>query len=191
MLESLTLVLLLAETPASQTTLPRQPEPPAADAPPADQARPTDPLFDRAYVATDDAAFVLNAVENVRQGVADARAAESGLPTPALRSAAASIGKQQQTTLQKLETLAKTKGWRLPEGNPVRTGTVPVSTVPASGAARTSADFIVHQIAFHENTVAQYRAQLSGKGDAELRRVLRDELPGHQKNLQMLLGLKL
>lgn len=186
MLEALTLVLMLAESPAGQTTLPRQPEPPAANAPPADQARPTDPLFDRPYEATDDAAFVLNAVESVRQGVADARAAETGLPTPALRSAAASIGKQQQATLQKLESLAKAKGWRLPEGNPARTNTVPVS-----GAVRTSADFIVHQIAFHENTLAQYRAQLSGKGDAELRRVLRGELPGYQKNLEMLLGLKL
>ena len=185
MLSALTLVLMLAETPASQTTLPRQADPPAATQPPAGQGQPTDPLFDRAQVATDDAAFVLNAVESVRQGVVDARAAEAGLPTPELRSAAASIGKQQQATLQKLEALAKAKGWPLPQGNPGRTGTVPVSS-----AARTSADFIVHQIAFHEATLAQYRAQLSGKGDAELRRVLRTELPGHQKNLQMLLGLK-
>lgn len=179
------LVALLAENTAGQTTLPRQPDPPAAT-PPAGQGQPTDPLFDREYVATDDAAFVLNAVESVRQGVADARAAASGLPTPALRSAAASIGKQQQATLQKLEALAKTKGWALPQGNPARTGTVPVRS-----AARTSADFIVHQIAFHENVLAQYRAQLAGKGDAELRRLLRAELPGHQQNLQMLLGLKL
>jgi hypothetical protein len=182
----MTLVLLLAEPAASQPTLPRRPDPPAASAPPAEQAQPTDPLFDRPYEATDDAAFVLNAVESVRQGVADARAAESGLPTPELRSAAATIGRQQQATLEKLEALAKAKGWRLPQGNPARTNTVPVS-----GAARTSADFIVHQIAFHENMLAQYRAQLSGQGDAELRRVLRAEMPGHQKNLQMLLGLKL
>jgi hypothetical protein len=186
MLEAITLVLLLAETPSSQPTLPRKPDPPAASTPPAEQAQPTDPLFDRAHEATDDAAFVLNAVENARQGVADARAAESGLAAPALRSAAATIGKQQQSTLQKLEALAKARGWRLPEGNPGRT-----SSVPVRGEARTSADFIVHQIAFHENTLAQYRAQLSGQGDAELRRVLRAEMAGHQKNLQMLLGLKL
>src|SRR5688572_19560730 len=113
MLEAMTLMFLLAEPAASQPTLPRKPDPPAAGAPPAEQAQPTDPLFDRAHEATDDAAFVLNAVENARQGVADARAAESGLAAPALRSAAASIGKQQQSTLQKLETLARAKGWRL------------------------------------------------------------------------------
>ena len=186
MLETLSLVLLLAENTAGQTTLPRHKDPPAASAPPAEQELPADPLFDRPMTATDDPAFILSAVENVRQGVLDARVAENGLPTPELRSAAATIGKQQQETLQKLEALARSKGWRLPAGNPVRAGSVPVSS-----SARTSADFIIHQIAFHEQTLAQYRAQLSGKGDPELRRVLRAELPGYQKNLQMLLGLKL
>jgi hypothetical protein len=186
MLETLSLVLLLAENPAGQTTLPRQPDPPAASAPPAEPVLPADPLFDRPMTATDDPAFILSAVENVRQGLLDARAAEGGLPTPELRTAAAAIGKQQQETLRKLEALAKRKGWRLPEGNPGRTGSVAVNS-----AVRTSADFIIHQIAFHEQVLAQYRAQLSGKGDAELRRVLRAELPGYQKNLEMLLGLKI
>ena len=122
----------------------------------------------------------------VRQGVIDARAGEAGLPTPELRSAAAKIGHQQQATLEKLESLAKVKGWRLPDGNPVRTGTVPVS-----GAARTSADFIINQIAYHEAVISQYRAQLGGKGDGDLKRALRDAVPGYQKNLEMLLGLKL
>jgi uncharacterized protein (DUF305 family) len=185
MIPVLTLVALLAE-PAGTTTLPRYPDPPAADTPPAEQRRPTDPLYDKPQAATDDAAFVLSAVENVRQGVIDARAAESGLSTPELRAAAAKIGKQQQRTLATLEALARKKGWRLPEGNPVRTGTVPVAS-----ATRTNADFIVNQIAHHESTVEQFRAQIGGKGDAELKRTLRDALPGYQKNLEMLLGLKL
>jgi hypothetical protein len=181
----LSLIGLLAE-PASQTTLPRHTDPPAADMPPPEERRPTDPLYDRAVTATDDPAFVLSAVENVRQGVMDARAAEAGLPTPELRAAAAKIGQQQQATLARLEGVAKKKGWRLPEGNPVRTGTVPVSS-----SSRTSADFIINQIAHHESTVDQFRAQLGGKGDGELKRVLREALPGYQKNLEMLLGLKL
>ncbi len=86
----------------------------------------------------------------------------------------------------RLEAVAKAKGWRLPEGNPVRTGTVPVT-----GEARTSANFIVSQITYHENVVATFRAQLGGKGDPQLKRELRAALPGYQKNLQMLLGLKL
>jgi hypothetical protein len=186
MLEALSLVLLLAENPAGQTTLPRHPDPQTASAPPAEQGLPADPLFDRPMTATDDPAFILSAVENARQGVMDARKAEDGLPTPELRAAAATLGEQQQATLRKLEALAKTKGWRLPESNPERAGSVAVGS-----SARTSADFIIHQIAFHEQILARYRAQLSGKGDAELRRVLRAELPGYQKNLQMLLGLKL
>lgn len=185
MLAMLSLVVLLAE-PASQPTLPRHADPPAADMPPAEERRPTDPLYDKPIVATDDPAFVLTAVESVRQGVIDARAGESGLPTPELRSAAAKIGRQQQQTLAMLEALANSKGWRLPQGNPVRTGTVPVSS-----HARTSADFIINQIANHESTLTQFRAQLSGKGDADLKRALREAVPGYQKNLEMLLGLKL
>ena len=184
MLATLSLVLFLAE--GSTTTLPRQVDPPAVDRPPPEQRRPTDPLYDKPIGATDDGAFVLTAVESVRQGVIDSRAAEAGLPTPELRAAAARIGRQQQVTLDKLESLAKAKGWRLPQGNPLRTSTVPVSSV-----SRTSADFIINQIAYHESTLDQFRAQLAGKGDAELRRALRDALPGYEKNLEMLLGLKL
>lgn len=184
MLVTLSLVLLLAD--ANQSTLPRHADTPAASAPPAEVRQPTDPLYDKPIGATDDQAFVLTAIENVRQGVMDARAGESGLPTPELRAAAATIGRQQQATLDKLEALAKTKGWRVPEGNPARTGSVPVS-----GAARTSADFIINQIAHHEAALTQYRAQIAGKGDPDLKRALRDAVPRYQKNLEMLLGLKL
>jgi hypothetical protein len=184
MLATLSLVLFLAEQPT--TTLPRHADPPAAENPSPEQRRPTDPLYDKPIGATDDAAFVLTAVESVRQGVIDSRAAEAGLPTPELRAAAAKIGRQQELTLDKLESIANAKGWRLPQGNPGRT-----STVPVSNATRTSADFIINQIAYHESTVDQFRAQIGGKGDAELRRALRDALPGYQKNLEMLLGLKL
>ncbi len=184
MLATLSLVLVLAEQPT--TTLPRHADPPAAETPSPEQRRPTDPLYDKPIGSTDDNAFVLTAVESVRQGVIDARAAESGLPTPELRAAAADIGRQNQTTLEKIEGVAKKKGWRLPQGNPGRTSSVPVNSV-----ARTSADFIINQIAYHESTLDQFRAQLGGKGDPELKRVLRDALPGYQKNLEMLLGLKL
>jgi len=185
MLATLSLVLLLAE-PAGQTTMPRHADPPAAETPPAEVRRPTDPLYDKPITATDDPAFVLVAVENARQGVIDARAAEAGLPSADLRAAAAKIGKHQQATLEKLESLAKAKSWRLPQGNPVRTGSVPVGS-----AVRTSADFIVNQIAYHETTITQFRAQLAGKSDPDLKRALRDAVAGYQKNLEMLLGLKL
>jgi predicted outer membrane protein len=191
MLEALSIMLMLAESP-SQTTVPRRVETPTAP-PPTDRPRTgdgpfetADPLFDKPLTATDDAAFVLSAVESGRQGVSDARAAETGLTSPALREAAAKISQQQEVTLKKLEAIAQRKGWRLPESNPGRTGSVPVTN-----ADRTHANFIVHQISYHQTTLAQYRAQLSGNGDAELKRALRDALPGYQKNLQMLLGLKL
>ncbi len=117
MLTTMSLMVMLAQ-PAGETTLPRHADPPAAETPSAEVRRPTDPLYDKPITATDDAAFMLSAVENVRQGVIDARAGEAGLPTPELRSAAAKIGHQQQATLEKLESLAKAKGWRLPDGNP-------------------------------------------------------------------------
>jgi predicted outer membrane protein len=182
MLEALALMVMLAD---QGPTLPRQADPSAAPVPPT-ESRPTDPLYDRPREAADDASFVLTAVESVRQGVMDARAAESGLPTPELRSAAAKIGQQQEATLARLEAVSKQKGWRLPQGNPVRTGTVPVSS-----AARTSADFIINQIANHQSTLDQFRTQLAGKGDPELKRALQAAVPGYEKNLQMLLGLKL
>ena len=184
MLATLSLVMLLAETPG-QTTMPRHVEPQAVP-PGQENSPPTDPLFDKPLTASDDAAFILTAVESSRQGLIDARAGEAGLSTPELRGAAAQIASQQRETLEKLEALAKRKGWRLPEGNPERTGTVPVAST-----SRTNANFIVHQIAFHQSTVDQFRAQIAGKGDAELKRALRGALPGYQQNLQMLLGLKL
>lgn len=185
MLTTLALVVLLAE-PASQTTLPRHADPPAADVPPAEERRPTDPLYDRPIEATDDPAFLLTAVENARQGVADARTAASVLSTPQLQVVAARIGRQQQATLAKLEKLAQAKGWRLPQGNPSRGATVPVG-----GKVRTSADFIINQIAQHEGTLTHFRAQLAGSGDGDLKRALREALPGYQQNLELLLGLKL
>jgi len=190
-LEALSVMLMLAESP-SQATVPRRVDTPTAP-PPSDKPRTgdgpfetADPLFDKPLTATDDAAFVLSAVESGRQGVMDSRAAETGLSTPELRKAAASINQHQEATLGKIESIAKKKGWRLPEANPDRAGSVQVSSPD-----RTNANFIVHQIAFHQNTLAQYRAQIAGNGDAELKRALRDAIPGYQKNLQVLLGLKL
>jgi hypothetical protein len=185
MLPALSLVMLLAD-PASQPSLPRQAEPPKEHAPSQSGGMTADPLFDKPLTATDDAAFVLAAIESGRQGLIDARAAAAGLGTPELRAAAAKIGRQQEATLAKLESLARTKGWRLPAGNPSRTGAVPVGS-----AARTNADFIVNQIASHQATVDQFRAQSAGKGDKDLREALRQALPGYQQNLEMLLGLKL
>jgi hypothetical protein len=183
-LSALSLVILLAE--GGQVTLPRTLDPQVPGKTAADREQTTDPLFNRPLEATDDPTFVLTAVESVRQGVIDARAGEAGLSTPELRAAAMKIGEQQVTTLERLERVAEAKGWRLPEGNPIRTGTVPVT-----GEARASANFIVNQIAFHENVVALFRAQIAGQGDAQLKRELQAALPGYRQNLQMLLGLKL
>jgi predicted outer membrane protein len=186
MLGSVTIVALLAAGPASQPTMPRQADTPKEQAPSQREGLPADPLFDKPLTATDDAAFVRAAVESGRQGVVDARAAESALSTPELRAAAAKIGRLQERTLDQLEALAGKKGWELPQVNPMREGTVPVTS-----ATRTNADFIIHQIARHQAIIETFRAQASGKGDTELRRVLREATPAYQKNLEMLLGLKL
>jgi hypothetical protein len=183
---SMVIVALLAADPASQTTMPRQPDAPREHAPSRREGPAADPLFDKPLTATDDAAFVRAAVESGRQGVVDARAAESALSTPELRAAAARIGRQQERTLDRFEALASRKGWELPPGNPMRGGTVPLS-----GPIRTSADFIVHQIARHQAIIEQFRAQSSGKGDPEVRRVIEEAMPGYRQNLDMLLGLKL
>jgi Domain of unknown function (DUF4142) len=153
---------------------------------PKQQGTPTDPLFDKAYVATDEPAFVLSVIESARQGELDAKSAAETLSTPEVRDAAVRIGRQNGATRARLEILAKGKGWRTPAKNPER-----ASTLPATGEARTEANFIVQQISFHEATVAQFRAQLDGSGDADLKRELREALPGYQKNLDLLLHLKL
>jgi hypothetical protein len=186
MIGSVAVIALLAAEPAGQTTLPRRAEPPKEHAPSQRDGLPADPMFDQPLTATDDAAFVRAAVESGRQGVMDARAAASGLPTPELRAAAEKIGRQQERTLDRLEALANEKGWDLPRSNPVRSGTVPVSS-----PVRTSADFIIHQIGWHQATLAKFRVQATGQGDPELRRLLRDAVPGYEQNLEMLLGLKL
>jgi hypothetical protein len=187
MLSAVTSLLLLASAADGKTTLPRHPDPDPVAQQSQRDGEPTDPLFDRAYVATDDPAFVLSAVENARQGVIDARGAESGLGSTELRAAAEKIRRQNEATAHKLEQLASSKGWRLPRPNPGRT-----SGVDANGTAtaRINANFILNQIAYHENTLSQYRAQIAGKGDADLKRALRDAVPGYQKNLELLLSAK-
>lgn len=188
MLSALASIFLLAGG-QGQTTLPRHPDPDPVEKQAHRDGEPTDPWFDRAYVATDDPAFMLAAVENARQGVIDARGAESGLSDESLRDAAEKIRGQNEATSRKLEELAKAKGWRLPEPNPGRTGTVS-DNGKGTGPARFNANFILSQIAFHENTLAHYRAQMSGKGDAQLKRTLREAVPGYEKNLDLLLKLK-
>jgi len=194
MLSTLPLLMLLADTPPA--TQPRYREVPAPQQPahdsrdPTVDGTPTDPLFDRAFVATDDPAFVLTAIENSRQGVVDARTASQALGSAELRTAAQNIGAQNQETTQRLEKLAAAKGWRLPQPNPGRENSVPSVGDGHTGEARSNANFILSQIAAHQNTLAQYQAQIAGKGDAELKRVLRESIPGYRANLELLLTLK-
>jgi predicted outer membrane protein len=185
MLSSIALVLLFANTPAEQTTLPRHPDPDPVEQHATREGTPTDPLFDRPFIATDDPAFILTAVENSRQGAFDARGSSQVLQKPPLRDAAARISAQNEATARKLETLAKRKGWRLPKSNPARE-----STLATKATGRANADFILNQISFHETTLAQFRAQIAGPGDPELKRALREALPGYQRNLATLLTLK-
>src|SRR5215510_13848391 len=178
MLMPVALLMLFADAPPDQTTLPRHPDPDPVEQHAQREGTPTDPWFDRAFVATDDPAFILSAVESARQGALDAHRAADALGRPELRAAAEKIGAQNEATTRRLEKVAQAMGWRLPQENPARE-----STLAASSMTRTNADFILTQITFHENTVQQYRAQISGKGDAELKRALKDALSGYQKNL--------
>jgi len=174
-----------AEPAAQQPTLPRQADTQPYEKRDESQGVPTDPLFDRKLVATDDASFILTAVENSRQATLDAQSAARQLASGSLRATAEAISAQNEATTQKLEALAKRKGWRLPENNPDR-----ASTLPAAGAHRAGANFIVNQITAHQTTLAQYRAQIAGKGDPELKRTLKQALPGYEKNLTRLLEVK-
>ena len=187
-------LLLFANAPQDQTTLPRHPDPDPVEHQAQRDGTPTDPYFDRGFVATDDPAFILAAVENVRQGALDAQSAAKSLDKPELAAAAQKIGEQNAATSKKLEKLAGTKGWRLPQENPARAtttaGSGPNGKGGAATATRTNANFILNQLSFHQNTVAQYRAQIAGKGDADLKRALKESLPGYEKNLDLLLRLK-
>lgn len=182
---TLTLTLLLAGTAPDQTTLPRHPDPDPVEARASREGAPTDPLFDRAFIATDDPAFIRAALENTRQGLTDARTAQEILQQQPLRDAAARIGQQNDAMTRSLEDLAKRKGWALPQGNPDR-----ASSQPATSEARSNANFIIGQLSWHQTTIEQYRAQISGKGDPELKRTLRKALPVYEKNRDLLLTLK-
>ncbi len=186
MVQPVALVLLLA-APPEQTTLPRHPDPDPVSRQAGRDGTPTDPLFDRGYVATDDPAFVLAAIETTRQGAVDAQNAAARTRNDKLRAAAEKIRAQNEATSRKLEPVASAKGWRLPQENPARTSSV---NGEGDASARANANFILHQLSYHQNTVAQFRAQLAGKGDADLKGALRDALPGYQENLELLLKLK-
>ena len=124
--------------------------PPSRDArseqTPMQQGTPTDPLFDKPLIASDEPAFVRSAIEAARQGELDARGAAEALRKPELREAASRIVRQNESTRVKLETLAKRKGWDLPEQNPDR-----ASGLPSASEARMGANFIVQQISFPRN----------------------------------------
>lgn len=186
MVNPVALVLLFA-TPPDQTTLPRHPDPDPVTRQATREGTPTDPLFNREYVATEDPAFVLAAVEATRQGVVDAGSAASHTTNADIRAAAEKIRAQNETTSRSIEKVATAKGWRVPEQNPARTSSI---NGDGDGSVRANANFILHQISYHENTLAQYRAQIAGKGDADLKRALKEALPGYQKNLELLLKLK-
>jgi hypothetical protein len=182
---TLTLSLLLAGTSVDQTTLPRHPDPDPKQQQKTREGTPTDPLFDRALVATDDPAFVAAALENTRQALAETRTAQEILRQRTLRDVAAKIGETNTSTSNSLERIAKRKGWRIPEGNPQR-----ASTLAAGDEVRTNANFIIGQLSWHQTTIDQYRAQLAGKGDPELKRALREVLPEYEKNRDLLLKLR-
>ncbi len=180
MIETLALILLLASEDA--TTNLRAILPPGER--PAGQENPTDPLFDRKLVATDDAAFVSSAIESCRQGLVEARLAAQRLVKADLRAAAGKIARENDATCTELEKLAAARGWRIPDDHAQREEAVLVAA-----PARTAADFIITQIAFHEATIAQFRAQLDGDGDAALKRTLSTAVPRYQANLGLLLDL--
>jgi len=190
---ALAVATLLAAQAPEQTTLPRHPDPDPVTEHGSREGTPTDPYFDSKYVATDDPAFVLAAVENARQGVIDAGSAVSATGNAELRATAEMIRAQNEATSRKLEQVAAAKGWRLPQANGARASTVNGS-LDGNGngvhTVRANANFILHQLSFHESTLAQFRAQIAGKGDPDLKRALREALPGYQKNLERLLVLK-
>jgi hypothetical protein len=178
--------LLLFANPENPTTMPRQrdAEPSVQQDAEREGGAPTDPLFDRKLVATDDPTFIAQAIESGRQGQTDAGALGDAA-TPALKSAAANIEQQSRSSTEKLEALAKRKGWRVPEQNPNR-----AVSVKTGSPTRSRANYIVHQIAWHQATIEQFRAQIAGKGDAELKKALAAQLPGYEKNLQSLIALE-
>jgi hypothetical protein len=186
MLTTVVMMLIAAgQGPQEPTTLPRQADTQPYEQRKGGQGEPTDPLFNKARIATDDASFIVSAVENSRQAALDAQGAAQQLPSDALRAIAAAIGSQNAATARELEALAKRKGWRLPEENRVR-----ASTLPAAPPDRAGANFIRSQITAHQATVAQYQAQIAGNGDPELKRTLQRVLPGYEKNLTRLLTAK-
>jgi len=124
-------------------------------------------------------------VETGRQATLDAQGASRHLQSEPLRETAAAIRTQNEDTTRKLEALAGRKGWRLPEENPARKSTLPIASPHRAGA-----NFILNQITAHQTTLALYRAQIAGKGDAELKRTLEAAVPGYERNLSMLLAAK-
>ena len=112
------LMLMLANAPPEQTTMPRRP---AAD--PVKQAAArtvTRPILTSiaGHVATDDPAFILQAVENTRQGNARCARRCAQLDNPQLREAAQKIGAQNKATNQRLEEGRAAQGLAPAAGEP-------------------------------------------------------------------------
>jgi hypothetical protein len=180
----LSLVLLMLADAPETTTMPRRADPQTGQQQGSRQQNPADPYFDRPLVATDDGDFIGNAIESGRQGMTDARALDSAAPA-GLRDVADKIQQQNEAATRRLAALAESKGWAIPPEVPSRT-----SSVGTGSPARRNAGFIVSQITSHETTIATYRAQIAGKGDPQLKKTLREVLPGYENNLRLLLSAK-
>ncbi len=186
-MQPLALVLLFANAAQETPTMPPSRDA-RAEQTPAQQGTPTDPLFDRP------------AHRERRTGVRAQRHREPRGRVSSMRAepprccASRSCEKRRRRIVRQNEsTRAEARGIGETQGMascPSRIRIVQ-SGLPSAGEARMGANFIVQQISFHETTVAQFRAQMNGKSDAELRRALRESLPGYQQNLDLLLQLKL
>ena len=113
------------------------------------------------------------------------RAARRGFcAMPTLRTRRRGSAGRTKPRMQRLETLAKRKGWRLPAENPASRDR---RFAPRARHAP-RANFIVQPDCLSRGDDRAVPRAADGKGDAELKRALREALPGYQENLDLLLA---
>ena len=157
------------------------------------EGTPTDPYFDRGYVATDDPAFMLAGGRERAPG--RDRCAQRGARP--LDNAELRRRRGEDRRAERGHVAQARAGCQPPRAGACRSP-IPRATSSVNGSSmattmastrcapmRTSS---CTRSRFMRTRVAQYRAQIAGKGDADLKRALREAVPGYQRNLERLLS---
>jgi putative membrane protein len=134
-----------------------------------------------------DAEFLRKAVQGGYEEVQNAQMAIQNAQRAETRDAASMMLEDHQRANQQLASLAQRKGWTIPSASQMESDQArDQSGSTMSSGADFDSRYIAEEIRHHRETIALYRAQVSGGSDPDLRQFAQESLPKLEHHLEML-----